>query len=618
LERIPIESFIKEPAFDEIRLSPDGTRISALARWKGHLQLFVIDLKTKKPRQITGYDLVDVDSVTWRDNQTLCYTTIDDHCYTGRWFLAAADGSKIEDEDSAWHWGITIHSSPEHPDDHILGEYSLSENSLFIYRYNDKKHGRTLSEKIPKAWVAYPDNNEEFRIALGGLLPEETEKKGPDAKFERFVYTRTTVGSPWRKVFEWRYDQCTFDVIGYTPDNRYVYVVTDFGRNTSALVLFDPEKGEIVRELLSDPLYDVDEPRWDRGGKTLLGYDILRNCYETVWFDENLKKLQLLLDQELPGHQNYITSMSEDRSKVIFLSKNDRDKGTYFLVDAKSLEMQTLVQCSPWLPSKSLAEMKPIEYKARDGLIIHGYLTLPPGAEPKNLPLIVYPHGGPWMRDSQGFDTEVQFFANRGYAVLQMNFRGSTGYGRAFLNAGVGEWGLRMQDDITDGVKYIIAEGIADPHRIAIYGSSYGGFAALAGLAQTPELYRCGVSYVGVTDIELFFKTSIPWELKDPGINMKLIGNPKYDLERFREVSPLRLAKKIHAPVFLAYGELDGIVDFKHGTRMAAALRKRGVPVEWMIRSQEGHGYVYPENLKDYFTTLEAFLAKNLSPSPEH
>jgi len=614
-ERIPLENFLKDPAFDEIRLSPDGTRLAALARWHGHLQLFVLDIATAKSRQITGYDAVDVDSVSWRDDKTLSYTTIDEHRYTGRWQLAAADGTRITEDLTAWRAMGTLTSSHAHPDDHFVGEYSRPEDAFFVYSYNDVRKARTLIDKIPQAWIAFADLKEEFRIAVGGLQQEVAEKKGPDAKFERFVLARSSREAPWRKVFEYRADQCKFNIIGFAPDNRLVYVETDYGRGTEALVLFDPERGEIVQELLSDPLYDIGAPHFARDRKTLLGYDIVREHRETVWFDPQLKRIQELIDRQMPDNENLFVSMSEDRSRIVLLSRNDRNPGTYYLVDAKTLKLQTLIERRPWLQSKDLAPMKPILYKARDGVSIHGYLTLPLDTPPSKLPLVIMPHGGPWVRDVQEYDMTVQFLANRGYAVLQMNFRGSTGYGRPFLNLGVGEWGLKMQDDVTDGVKWAIAEGIADPQRIAIYGVSYGGFAALAGLATTPELYCCGVSYVGVTDIELMLKTSVPWELQDPGINLKLISNSKYDVEKYRQVSPLRMAERIKAPVFLAYGERDRRVNFKHGTRMAAALRKRDVPVEWMIRSQEGHGYREYQNQLDYYRTLEAFLTKYMGPT---
>ncbi len=260
-----------------------------------------------------------------------------------------------------------------------------------------------------------------------------------------------------------------------------------------------------------------------------------------------------------------------------------------------------------------MAEMKPISYQARDGSLIHGYLTLPPGGGSSNLPLIVNPHGGPWARDIRSFNREVQFLASRGYAVLQINFRGSTGYGRKWLEAGYGQWGLAMQDDITDGVNWAVAQGIADPRRVGIYGASYGGYATMAGLAFTPDLYRCGVNYVGVTDIELLLKT-IPkgWEVVRAQLEVTT-GDARKNRERLEATSPLVHADQIRAPVFFVYGNLDDRVNRKHATRLAGQLRKNHVPVEGMVRCDEGHGYRHWKNVVDLYTTMEKFLAEHLA-----
>jgi dipeptidyl aminopeptidase/acylaminoacyl peptidase len=228
--------------------------------------------------------------------------------------------------------------------------------------------------------------------------------------------------------------------------------------------------------------------------------------------------------------------------------------------------------------------------------------------------MIVNPHGGPWVRDEWGYIPEVQFLASRGYAVLQMNFRGSTGYGRKHLESGYGQWGLAMQDDITDGVRWAIAAGFADPARVAIYGASYGGYATMAGLAFTPELYRCGVNYVGVTDMVLLLKT-IPegWESTRATLEAKT-GNTKLDRVRLEATSPSKHVGNIRAPVFFAYGALDERIDLKHATRLVGQLRRNGVPVELMIRQDEGHGYGHWNNKIAFYRKLEEFLGKYLPP----
>jgi dipeptidyl aminopeptidase/acylaminoacyl peptidase len=273
-----------------------------------------------------------------------------------------------------------------------------------------------------------------------------------------------------------------------------------------------------------------------------------------------------------------------------------------------------LAEIAPWLDEKELVEMKPISYRSRDGLTINGYLTLPRGGG-KNLPLIVNPHGGPWARDAWTYNSEVQFLANRGYAVLQVNFRGSTGYGRKFWEASFKQWGKKMQDDVSDGVAYAIREGIADPKRVAIYGASYGGYATLAGLAFTPELYACGVDYVGVSNLFTFMKTIPPyWK---PMLDMlhEMVGHPERDKALLEEASPVMHAGQIRAPLLIAQGAKDPRVNVDESDQMVAALKKRGVDVEYVLKENEGHGFLNEENRFEFYEAMERFFAKHLRAS---
>jgi dipeptidyl aminopeptidase/acylaminoacyl peptidase len=255
--------------------------------------------------------------------------------------------------------------------------------------------------------------------------------------------------------------------------------------------------------------------------------------------------------------------------------------------------------------------MKPLTYQSRDGLTIHGYLTLPRGGG-KNLPLVVNPHGGPWARDAWGYNPEAQFLANRGYAVLQMNFRGSVGYGRAFWEASFKQWGKKMQDDVTDGVNYIIKEGIADPKRICIYGGSYGGYTALAGLAFTPELYACGVDYVGVSNLFTFLKTIPPYWKPLLDMFYEMIGNPETDKALLAEASPVLHADNIRVPLLIAQGAQDPRVNVEESNQMVAALKKHGIDVEYIVKENEGHGFHNEENRFEFYEAMERFLEKHL------
>ena len=262
-----------------------------------------------------------------------------------------------------------------------------------------------------------------------------------------------------------------------------------------------------------------------------------------------------------------------------------------------------------------MAEMIPVSYPSRDGLTIEGYLTLPAGLTmetARQLPVVVNPHGGPWARDSWGYNPEVQFLANRGYAVLQMNFRGSTGYGRKFKELSYKQWGQTMQNDITDGVRWLISQGIADSTRIAIYGGSYGGYATLAGLTYTPDLYACGVDYVGVSNLFTFLQTIPPYWKPMLDMMYEMVGDPQKDSTMLAAYSPALNADKIKAPLLVVQGANDPRVNKAESDQMVAALRARGVDVDYMVKDNEGHGFHNEENRFAFYRTMERFLAKHL------
>lgn len=612
---IPLEDFFRDFTFDEIEVSPDGSKVAALSKWKEHLNLYVIDLRTKQPTQLTGLTTQDVTQVRWVGNNRLVFTGRDDGYGTGGLFAIDADGrnstalaASIEQQVRAGSRAPRLTEFLDYYSDSV-DEILVTSNERRefdpdVYWMNVHTGVKRIVAHNPgdiRAWVA--DHRGTVRAGFG--------ERGR----EQFLIYRDSAAGDWREVKRWDFLKGAVRPLAFDQANRLLYVSSSLGRNTAAICLFDPTSGEIVKELFGNDTYDADQVILSRTDHSLLGFLYDGEKPQFVWVDAQMKALQRLVDQELPDTWNVFSSHSLDNVWVVISAATDRNPGTFYLLNTKELAMERLVSRADWIKPPQMAEMKPITYQARDGSTIHGYLTLPPGKEPHGLPLIVNPHGGPWVRDSWGFNREVQFLASRGYAVLQMNFRGSTGYGRKWLEAGYGQWGLAMQDDVTDGVKWAIDQGIADPRRIAIYGASYGGYATMAGLAFTPELYRCGINYVGVTDIELLLKT-IPkgWETVRAQLEVTT-GNAKTDRERLEATSPLLHADRVRAPVFFIYGELDDRVNMKHATRLASQLRKNHVPVEWMVRFDEGHGYRRWKNKVDLYRTMEKFLTEHLAPA---
>ncbi|GAI23338.1 unnamed protein product, partial [marine sediment metagenome] len=276
-------------------------------------------------------------------------------------------------------------------------------------------------------------------------------------------------------------------------------------------------------------------------------------------------------------------------------------------------KLEKITDVGPWLNEAHLAEMKPVKYQSRDGLTIHGYLTLPKGVRAKNLPVVINVHGGPWHRDVWGYNPEVQFLANRGFAVLQMNFRGSTGYGKKFWEASFKQWGRAMQDDVTDGVNWLIEQEIADKNRIAIYGGSYGGYVTLVGLTFTPELYACGVDYVGVSNMFTFMKSIPPYWKPFLDMMYEMIGDPVKDSLMLAEVSPALHAAQIKVPLFIAQGANDPRVNKEESDQMVQALKARGIDVEYLVKENEGHGFRNEENRFEFYEAMEKFLANILA-----
>jgi dienelactone hydrolase len=401
----------------------------------------------------------------------------------------------------------------------------------------------------------------------------------------------------------------------YVPDEPDTLVINSrIGRDTHALFNYDIVQRRQTELLAGHPSQDI--VAWDGLDKTALDYVATSGMLpQQVWFDPVMAGMQKQIDVLLPNRLNFISG--DARRSVLVRSKSDVDPGTWYFFDIPKKRLVTVGKVKPQLDPAQMRPMEVISYKAADGLTIPAYLTRPrQSALPA--PMVVLIHGGPVARDGWAWDAEVQLLANRGYLVFQPQFRGSSGFGRQFEEAGFGQWGKAMQDDITEGVRHLIAQGIADPRRVCIVGASYGGYAALWGLVKTPDLYRCAISFAGVTDIGYMFS-----DWSDRSFNkvtremmMRRIGDKKMSAQLFDPVSPLLHAAQISAPVLLMHGRDDERVPISHGKKMRNALEEHGKPVTWLAFDDEGHGLSYVKNQILYYKTMLEFLGKHIPAEP--
>src|SRR5437762_7626362 len=472
-----------------------------------------------------------------------------------------------------------------------------------LYRVHISTGQRELLHKNTERIVGWEfDNAGKLRLAVRTTDKGDTEILRVDPSGLTLVYSCG--------VFE------TCSPIRFNKDNSKVYMVTNKGApDLTRLVLFDPAtKQETLVE--SDPLNRVDFGNASFSDVTneLVATAYVDDRARIYWKNPQWESDYKIIKSKLPDEEINVASTTRDERLWMIVATSDREPGVRYLFDRNTKKLTLQYSIFDKLPRAALAEEKPISYKSSDGMVIPAYLTVPVGVAPKNLPLVVYPHGGPWGRDVWGYDRTAQFLANRGYAVLQPNFRASTGYGKKFLNAGNNEWGQKMQDDITYGVRYLVSQGIVDPKRVGIMGGSYGGYATLAGLAFTPDVYAAGVSIVGPSNL-ITLLNSIPpyWQAIRPTFNERM-GNPntpagKAQLER---QSPLNSATKIKAPLLVVQGANDPRVNRAESEQIVIALRDRGFPVEYILAPDEGHGFARPINNLVLYTSAEKFLAKHL------
>jgi len=420
----------------------------------------------------------------------------------------------------------------------------------------------------------------------------------------------------WRKLAEFDFlSEGRFEPVSFGPD-KTLYVRAANGKDKQAIYRYDLEHNQVLpKPVAASDSYDINAGFTYSQGK-LLGLRYSIDGEITQWLDADMAATQKDLDARFPATTNRITfGLRSETPFVIVDTFSDVQPSVFYLYNTATKKLIKLGSAHPDIDPKQMAQKDMVRYKARDGLEIPAYITMPAGPVKKNLPMVVMVHGGPNVRGGYwNWDPQAQFLASRGYVVLEPEYRGSTGFGTRHFKAGWKQWGLGMQGDIADGAKWAIAQGIADPKRICIGGASYGGYATLMGLVNDPDLFRCGFEWVGVTDIGMMY--TVYWS-DFPDIVKQywdpiLIGDPVKDAAQFKATSPLEQAARIKQPLLLAYGGADQRVPKVHGTRFYDAVKTGNTQVEWVLYDQEGHGWALEKNRIDFWGRVEKFLARNI------
>jgi len=628
--RPPVEAFFHEPLFSQAQLSPDGNKVAFLVGARNaRTRLAVLDLQTLKPSVVGAFDNADVQNIAWVNDQRLVFRRSVElvgpgYVDEGRGLFAVnTDGSnsrQLVESVRVWAqsataeqllpWDTFIVDVPGRATgNHIYvaraQESSREKVDYFLLQRLNTVNGRAEELEVPPHSVRWAvDPSGEVRAAL-------TQVKGRSAMHLR-------VGNSWKQIAE-------FDSLsggGPTPSwvgpDGTLYVSAPLG-DKAALYTMDTGTGKLsAKPVAASRDFDI-YPHFVANDKQLLGLRYTVDAEVTQWLTPEMTALQALIDKRLPATANRISVPKHgDSPWVLVQAWADVQPPVSYVYNRSTDKLTLLGSSHPGIRAKEMGQTDLVRLPARDGRSIPAWLTLPAGGG-KKLPMVVLLHGGPWARGMRWeWDAEVQFLASRGYAVLQPEFRGSSGYGFEHMEAGFRQWGAAMQTDVADATRWAIAQGHADPARICVAGASYGGYATLMGLAQNPELFRCGISWVGVTDIQLLFSRSwsdINAEAKRYGL-ARMVGDPDKDAAMLSAASPLANAARIKQPLLLAYGAWDTRVPLVHGERFRDAVRPHNQQVEWVVYPKEGHGWAKLETRLDFWGRVERFLAANMGPQP--
>jgi dipeptidyl aminopeptidase/acylaminoacyl peptidase len=624
---VPVQAFFEKPAITDLSLSPSGRHAALVATNKDErAQLVILDTTTMKPFVAAASPTLDVARIRWVNDKRLLYSLADPEGKFSE--ITTPAGLFAVDRDGGEPRDVT----------------GTSSTRSFQMGYQARFLDTSWDQKSDEVFIGYPQMD--TRRAMDHMLVrkvdtrtgQSTAMQSParptDWDFDptgtpRFVTTREGEGraaaylwdkdrKEWVLVHRWdaMKGEGGLSVVGFIDDNQALVSRRPAGSDYYALYTWDLKTRAFSPEpLLATKGFDVSVTPIRSNGK-ILGLRYTTDATTTAWFDEGMKAVQAKVDQLLPGTINVIgVPVRPEVPVVAVFSFSDTDPGRYALYDTKAQKLIPIGQRRPSIDPSRMARKDFVTYKARDGLEIPAWVTTPRDGKKGPRPMVVLVHGGPWVRGGHwGWEPMAQFLASRGYVVLEPEYRGSTGFGFNHFKASWKQWGLKMQDDVADGTRWAISKGLADPGRICIAGASYGGYATLMGLVNDPDLYKCGIDWVGVTDIDLLY--SVAWsdfndEYAQYGMPV-LVADREKDAAQIKATSPIQQAARIKHPLLMAYGGRDVRVPMTHGIDFRDAVTKTNQNVEWVAYPDEGHGWVMLKNNVDFWTRVEKFLAKNI------
>jgi dipeptidyl aminopeptidase/acylaminoacyl peptidase len=608
---IPRETLFGNPQRVAPRLSPDGRRLAYLAPKDGVLNVWVGPAGSP----VGGEDFEPVTDDRKRgirvyfwgeDDRHIVY--LQDEGGDENWRVHAVDPSTKEDRDLTPFEDVQaqiVDKNVHHPDTLLVALNRENPELHDVYRLTLSTGDLELVAKNPGnvvGWVA--DAGFRVRGALAAT---------PEGGFDLLLREEDGAGEEagWRKYLSWdKEDALSSAPVGFTGDGEKMYLLDSRGANAARLVLLDLQSGA-TEALVEDPRYDVGQVVTHPETHEAQAAAVERARTEWVVLDDAIREDFEVIKGLDRGD---FALASRDRADENWLVGFTADDGgaSYYSYDRKEKRGEHLFDARPDLADYTLARMEPISFTSRDGLTVEGYLTLPPGSSGEGLPMVLNVHGGPWARDGWGYDPEAQWLANRGYACLQVNYRGSTGYGKEFLNAGSREWAGRMHDDLVDAVGWAVERGVADPERVAIYGGSYGGYAALVGATFTPDLFRCAVDIVGPSSLITLIESIPPYWKPLVATFHERVGNPETEPEFLESRSPLFFVDRIKIPMLVAQGANDPRVKQSEAEQVVAAMKEKGIDHEYLLFEDEGHGFARPENRLVFYAAAERFLARHL------